>query len=289
MQILKAIKSGALRSVSTWKGVLIIWFSLLLLISLLVIPMKGALRSGLGNSMITEKLADGINIEVFAELGQVFSSLISFFASGFLLVLLAGFLLNVFFAGGLFGTLRGASGKFLSSEFFKASARNFWSFMVISLILSLIIMTLLFIIVGIPLGIVSQSQTASEGSMQTAVKITGLIFLLLLPILLLVADYSRAWQVSADHPACFKAIGYGFSRTFKTFLTSYPLMIIVLLIQILFGWFVLTVIPGLRPASGIGVFLLFLLTQLLFVIKILLRAWRYGSVTALMEQNPKRL
>ena len=92
MQILKAIKSGVLRAVITWKGVLIIWFFLLLLISLLVIPMKGALRSGLGNSMITEKLAEGINIEVFAELGQVFSSLISFFASGFFLVLLAGFL-----------------------------------------------------------------------------------------------------------------------------------------------------------------------------------------------------
>jgi len=289
MQIFKAIKSGALRSVSTWKGILIIWFSLLLLISLLVIPMKGALRSGLGNSMITEKLADGVNIEVFAELGQIFSSLISFFASGFFLVLLAGFLLNVFFAGGLFGTLRGASGKFLSSEFFKASARNFWSFLVISLIISLIILTLLFIILGIPLGIISQSQTDPEGSIYTVGKIAGLIFLLLLPILLLVADYSRAWQVSADNPACFKAIGYGFNQTFKTFLTSYPLMIIVLLVQILFGWFVLTAMPGMRPASGIGIFLLFLLTQLLFLIKILLRVWRYGSVTALMEQNPKRL
>lgn len=44
-------------------------------------------------------------------------------------------------------------------------------------------------------------------------------------------------------------------------------------------------IPGIRPFTGGGILLLFILSQLLFFIKVMLKAWRYGSVTSLMEQN----
>lgn len=40
-----------------------------------------------------------------------------------------------------------------------------------------------------------------------------------------------------------------------------------------------------KPVTGGGVVLLFILSQLLFFIKILLKGWRYGSVTMLMEIN----
>lgn len=40
-----------------------------------------------------------------------------------------------------------------------------------------------------------------------------------------------------------------------------------------------------KPVTGGGVVLLFILSQLLFFIKILLKGWRYGSVTKLMEIN----
>jgi membrane protein YdbS with pleckstrin-like domain len=63
-------------------------------------------------------------------------------------------------------------------------------------------------------------------------------------------------------------------------------MAVVLIVQILFGWLIFSIIPGMRPASGGGVFLLFLLSQILFIIKLMLRAWRYGSVTSMLEQHP---
>jgi hypothetical protein len=101
----------------------------------------------------------------------------------------------------------------------------------------------------------------------------------------LVADYARAWQVRSDRPACFKAIGFGFSNTFSNFRASYPLMLVILSVQILFFILVFTTIPGWRPVSAAGTILLFLLSQILFFIKVFLKVWRYGSVTALMEQN----
>jgi len=285
MKIFISIKAGILRSAKSWKGVAIVWFCSLLLVSLVAIPMKGALKSGFGNSMITEKLTNGINVEVFADLGANFRSLISSFSSGLLMAILIGFQINAFLSGGLFNSLKGLSGKFSVAEFFRASAKNFWSFMIISFIISVIILFLTIIIIVIPVSIVSQAEVSSEGAAFRTGIITTSIFLLFLPILLLVADYARAWQASHEKNACFKAINFGFSRTFMTFFSSYPLMVILLIVQFLYGWFVLSIVPGMKPVTGGGVVLLFILSQLLFFIKILLKGWRYGSVTKLMEIN----
>ncbi|MCX6255279.1 MAG: hypothetical protein NTV31_12480 [Bacteroidia bacterium] len=285
MKILIAIKSAALRSLKLWKGVLVVWFSSLLLVSMLAIPMKGVLNSAFGRSMITEKLVDGINIEVLMDLGATFKSLISYFSTGFFLAILIGFIMNAFLTGGLFDCLKISSGKFSAGEFFRSSAKNFWSFLVISLIISLIVLLLAILIVAVPVGIVGHADMKSDGAVfKTGIFVIS-VFLLLLMILFLVADYARAWQVSKEKNACFKAIGFGFRQTFKTFLSSYPLMIIIMIVQVFYGWLVLTILPGMKPATRGGVFLLFLLSQFLFFNKILLKAWRYGSVTSLMEQN----
>ena len=289
MKILHSIKSAALRTMNLWKGALIIWFLSLLLVSMLAMPIKGALNSGFGKSMITEKLADGLNFEVFADMGAAFRSIMSFFSVGLFMAILVGFILNAFFTGGVFERLKESSGKFSAGEFFRASAKNFWSFLVISLIISLIILVLAFLIIGIPLSIVGQSDSSPEGALFQTGLIVLSIFFLLLTVLLLVADYARAWQVTMDRNVCFKAIGFGFSQTFKTFLSSFPLMIILLVVQLSFGWLVLKILPGMRPATGGGVFLLFLLSQLLFLLKIMLKIWRYGNVTSLMEISTQKI
>jgi hypothetical protein len=108
----------------------------------------------------------------------------------------------------------------------------------------------------------------------------------ILPILLLVSDYARVWQVRSSDSAGFKAIGIGFKQTFKYFISSYPVMFINMTIQLLFSWFMMKFVLGMGPQEGGGIFLLFVLTQFLFIIKILLRVWRYGSVTSMFEKHP---
>ena len=285
MKIFIAFKTAAKRSLRSWKGILIIWFFSLLLVSLLAIPMKSALNSGFSSSMITEKLNDGINLEVFSDLGGALKSIISFFSSGFFLLLIAGFIINAFLSGGLFSCLKGSSGKFSAEEFFRASAVNFWSFLVILLIISSIIFLLAIVVIVLPMTLVSNSEIPQEGSLFRTFIIVAPVYSILLALLLLVADYARAWQVSKEQNACFKAVGYGFARSFKTFLSSFPLMILVLLVQVLYGWLVLSLLSEMRPVTGGGVLLLFLLSQVLFIVKIALKVWRYGSVTSLMEMN----
>jgi hypothetical protein len=285
MKVLIAVKIAVFRSLKSWKGILIIWFLSLLLVSLLALPVRGSLNSGFGSSMITERLIDGIDFEVFSDLGEALTSLISYLSSGFFLLLVVGFLLNIFLSGGLFNSLKGSSGKFSTGEFFRASAKYFWSFLVILSVISIIVVVLAFLVVGVPMSLVGNADVPKEGALLKTFILFSSVFILLLILLLLVADYARAWQVSEERNACFKAIGFGFSQTFRTFRSSYLLMLFLSVIQVLFGGLVLKILPGMKPVSGGGVFFLFLISQSMFIIKVLLKVWRYGSVTSLMELN----
>jgi len=106
--------------------------------------------------------------------------------------------------------------------------------------------------------------------------------------MLLVTDYARAWQVSNDKLNSFRALGFGFSETFGKFWSSLPLMVLMLLIQLLYIGLVFVLVSGWMPDTGRGVIFLFIGSQLLFIIKIFLKFWRYGSVTSLMELHGEK-
>jgi hypothetical protein len=287
MKIFIAVQSAIMGSLKSWRVLLIMWFVSLLLVSLVVIPMKGALNSDFRTSMITEKFSDGFNIEVFTDLGTNLKSLISYFTAGFFMVIFIGFLLNAFMTGGLFNSLRKTNADFSVVESFRVSAKKFWSFLGISLIINVIGIILLAVVIIFPTAIatLSQGEMPAGSAVFKMIIIVLPVFLLLLTLLLLVADYARAWQVAKEPNNCFRAVGFGFRQTFRTFFSSYLLMILLLIVQFLYGWLVISILPGMRPVTGRGVFLLFILSQFLFFVKILLKAWLYGSVTSLMEQN----
>lgn len=286
MNIKNPIISGAVRSIKSIKGVLAIWLATLFIVSLVAIPMKSSINSVLGSSMITEKLNEGINIDVLTDFGTNLSTIVSALRSGIFLLILSGFLLNVFFNGGLFTTLRNGEEKYSSSEFFSSAGTCFWPFLLITVIMSLIILVLSLIVFGIAFGIAGAPDSPAEGARYKAAIIGGIIFVVILPVFILVADYARVWQVASTKSAGFKAIGVGFKQTFRHFFSSYPVMFVNMTIQVLFAGFVLKFITGMGPHSGGGIFLLFLVSQFFFIIKILLRVWRYGSVTSMFEQHP---
>ena len=81
-----AIRIALLRSLKLWRVILIAGLILLLLTSMLALPVRGALNSGFGRSMITDRLHNGFDVEVFADLGDSLKNLISYFSSGFFIL-----------------------------------------------------------------------------------------------------------------------------------------------------------------------------------------------------------
>ena len=108
--------------------------------------------------------------------------------------------------------------------------------MVISGILYLIVILLIIIVIVVPVSVAGKAESAPEGIVFKTLVISCSIFLLFMSLILLVADYARAWQASRTQNACFRALGFGFSQTFRTFLSSYPLIITLLIIQALPAW-----------------------------------------------------
>lgn len=285
MKIFKAIKDGFIRSSGSWKGILIVWFVTLVLVSIVSLPMRASLQNSLNGSMVTEKLHNGINLDVFEDLGSGLSNLVSYFSKGLFMIILAGLLINSFFSGGLFHSLKADHGKFSANDFFRASSKNFWSFLSISIIMSLTIMILVIIIVIIPISIMMHQKGNSDYIVFGTGVLMASFFLFVLVIVLLAADYSRAWQVIQTKNAPFRAIGFGFSQTFTTFFSSYPLMLILFILQGLYTWMVLSILGGIKSGTSGGIVLLFLFSQILFIIRLFLKTSRYGSITRMMEIN----
>ena len=285
MKIFLSIKSGFFRSLKAWKGIILLWAISFVTVSFLSVPLRASMKAVFGKSMVIEKLMDGINVDVIGDLGKNLQSIASSLFSGIILLSLVTILINVFITGGLFDSLKAGSGRFTSENFFRASAKNFWSFLVISGILYLIIILLIIIVIVVPVSVAGKAESAPEGIVFKTLCITFSIFLLAMSLILLVADYARAWQASLEKNACFRALGFGFSQTFRTFLSSFPLIIILLLFQALPAWGVIKLIAGYTPVTGGGIFLLFIISQLIIVLKIFLKVLRFGSITSLMEQN----
>jgi len=285
MNVFKSLGSGAVRALRSWKCVLIVWFVTLLIVSLFVIPVKGIMKTGFGSSTITELLRNGINIDVILDLEKYLSGIISYLASGLFLFLLIGIIVYSFFAGGLFKSVSNPAETLSVPCFFRASAKYFWYCLGLWFMISLIILISGVLIIGLPVGLISQSEKSAGNLLPIAAIVCGSLFIIWLLILLLVADYSRAWLISAEKPALFKAFGFGFSTTFSHFGPSFLMMLMIMILMVLFGWLASSIIGIWKPETGGGVFILFLVSQLLFFIKIMLKTWRYGSVTTLMEIN----
>ncbi|MBP7730330.1 MAG: hypothetical protein KA114_01705 [Bacteroidales bacterium] len=281
MNIIRHISSGFIRSLRCWKWILVIWISSLLMILLFAVPLESAVKNILGSSMITEKISEGFLLDVISNSGAGFDVVFSSFIAGFSIVILLGILMNNYFAGGLFGSVRSASRPGKSSVFFGNAGSNFWSFLLIYIMFFVAFFILASLIIGIPAVI--NWESISENPLGIIYGWPVIAFVFLIPVLTLILDYSRAWQVSSDSKNAFKATGNGIKLLFKRFFPSYFAILPVFIIYVLYALFAARVIIYSKPTNGSGIFLVFVLGQILAILKIFIRSWRYGVVTNLYE------
>lgn len=285
MKIFDSLTTGFLRALKAWKGVLIITISLLIAALLIINPVKRALNLAFGSSIALNEFLQNSSFDILVDLSNNITGLRSIFASGILLLIPAGILFYTFFSGGLFSYLRKDQGRFSVARFFKESAQYFWPFLGITLLISLMGLFVSLFLTGIIYGISSVAESDSV-TLQTILKaVSVLVMVVVMSVIFLIADYSRAHCVSDNKPPLFKSIGYGFKSTFGKFFPSFLMMVILIIVQVFFVWLITLLIMSWNPRSGIILFIMFVLSQVLVFVRMLLRSWRYGSVTSLMERS----
>ncbi len=278
-----AFTSGAGRALRSVKALVIMWFITFAMLAVFAFPLRSFIIAALGNTTSTSLLNEGFSISYFMDLGQAFEPMMSAITGGILIVMLVFFLLYVFMNGGLFDSLLTNSYAYKPGDFFRSSARFFLSYMIITLLIMLMILAVVFLVAAVPLIIQGAGSGGSEEATWKLVGILRIVVILILPVFLLVADYARVWLAANDHRKVFKALAYGFRATFRSFLSSYFFMLIMLIVQGLYAMLVAKILSDYSPQTGEGLFVLFLLTQLLFLFKLYLRAVRYGGVAELYQ------
>lgn len=277
MSLFKTLKNGAVNAASSYKLILLVWITILVLALAVAFPLRASFNMIFGSSMAIERLNDGFDIGLAGDIGRPFGSLMASLSAGSFLILAAGFFLMTFFAGGFFRRFTLAWGGLRVSDFLRASANNFIPFLKIALLMMLIIGVYTFVLIGLP-GILNM---ALSGSQMPSGKFMYLLYgfwALGLPVWLFVADASRRWIASTGSKKVFRALGSGFRLLKERFWLSYLTVLAVLIINAIFiavtFWFAATAMPD----RGIEVFLFFIAAQSLFILRLFMKAWRYAAV-----------
>jgi hypothetical protein len=277
MALVRVLKKGAADAALSYKQLLVIWVVSLIMILFVSFPLRVMLNAVFGNSMAVMRLTDGFDAGLLGDVGKPFLYLLSAAGTGGLLLLLAGFLLYTFFAGGLFASYATAWGGLKMTAFIKESARNFLPFLKINLLTLLIIAGYTFVVLGIP---AAARMALSKGSMPEGGSMAFLYFIWILglPLWLFVADASRRWIAATGSDRAFRAMGAGFRALKERFWLSYGTVLLILIFNAIFIFLSFWYLTSSVPEKGGMIFLFFILSQIMVFIRLFMKAWRYASV-----------
>ncbi len=284
MSFLKTIKNGAAVTASSYKLILVIWVSMLVLTLAAGYPLKVFMNSVFGNSMITERLTDGFDIALAGDIGKPFGALMASVTAGTVLVGTAGFFLMVFFAGGLFRRFTLAGGSLKVSEFLRASASGFIPFLKVTLLMMLIIAGYTLVVIGLP-ALVMVLASGSQMPSGNGIYIFYVIWAAGMPVWLFIADASRRWMAATGSRQVFRAIGNAFRTLRERFWLNYSIVLTVVLLNALMIIAVMWFAAVVTPDKGVMVFLFFLATQALVIVRLMMKAWRYAVVCEAVQQK----
>jgi len=277
MALIRTLSRGAAAAASSYKLIMLMWVVTLVMILFVSVPLKSFLVNIFGNSMTVERFADGFDLGLAGDMGKPFVNLVSAMSLGGLLLLVAGFFLYTFFAGGLFASYATAWGGLKANAFIRESARNFLPFLKIAILMLLITGAWTFIVIGIPIIVaMAASKDSTPGS--NILYLFYVIWLLGLPVWLFVADASRRWVAATGSGKVFRALGAGFKALAERLWLSYGIVLVILILNIIFIFLSFWFTAWSVPSKGWMIFLFWLATQALFIIRLFMKAWRYASV-----------
>ena len=277
MNIPKAYIGGFQKAAKSPRMLFILYFSNLVMALLLALPFMGFLKNSFGSSALFESLLEGFNFTAFSNLMYYNSDGILAILGSIKWLILAYFLLNVFLTGGIIRTLN--KEKFTTNNFFSGAAYNFFRFLGLSVIVTLV-QVLFILLVYVPLGIIFDSlgdKLVSEISYYYW-AIGGFVFHLLIFLLIsMIGDYAKFYLVLNDSFNIFKGFWKGIRYVFSRFLKTYFLYLFLLFIPAVVMYLYWYYEKDMKMATGVGILIVFALQQAFIFLRVFLRVWVLSS------------
>lgn len=279
--IIKTLRQGFRKAIRIPGILILFWAANLVTAYLINAPFQTALKATTESSLLADRLAAGLDMNLLIELFQVNRGLAA--ATGRLALVLGLFYLiaGVFISAGAFEVLRPFEER---KGFWSGAAKHFWPFLRV-----FIWMIPFVVLMGVGLFLADLIRKAVVGAdplqstaFWSTLSLLALAFLGLF-CLTLIADYARAFLVARDEKRARKAVWES-----VRFILGHPvktggfLLFVFLLsgiISVLMNW-VAGALGVLDSNSAIG---LFLVGQALVLIRLFLRFTRYAGTIYLFD------
>jgi hypothetical protein len=259
----------------------IVWFYLLNLIfaHFGAAAFSKAAHSILDHSFQADKLLHGFNVEVFVELlaRPEFGPLSSSATPAMLFAVLFFVASLLFMPGVLLGYA--SDHRLPREEFYRASGRNVWRFVRLSLFFTVIAGTLGGVLLGAQNALINAADQTSNERLPFFIQLAGTaIVFLVLTVTRIWFDLAQADVALRDQTAVRKSVAVGFGKmrhNFGRLLVSYVLIAIAALVVLVCGillWH--AIVP---PSSVLGAFIVGQATLVLFLAA---RFWQRATVVA---------
>jgi hypothetical protein len=269
MNILQAFSSGFRRALSEWKMMILLYAVNLLAALPLALAFQATLSSGLGMSMDSAHLMEGLDFSVMRDFLNLHGDGVGALLQQILWLLLVYMILNTFLAGGILTVVRGKKGNFSASAFFGGCGMYFLRFLRLFLIFGVLLIVILAILGGVLGAITSVIIDSATSEITDVWARVSMVVLLMLPLMLviMIADYAKIIVVAQDEHSMIKTAWWSTRLVFRNLFRTFGLEVLMMLIPV--GLFALYVALDLSigMSSGVTILVMFVIQQLFIMSK----------------------
>ena len=215
--------------------IFVIYFTTLILASMITFPFRASLKKAFGHSMLPDKLLYGFNFTIFSDIIKNHGDLLFPFIQIMFWAGLLYIFFSIFFTGGILNTFQYEKNRFSMQTFFEGCGKFFLRFFRLTIFVFLLNI-IIAVIVYVPFGFIFESYSETASSEKAiALLIAGVVtvHLLLIIFSLIISDYAKIRIVVEDTRKVFKTFWLSIKFVFKHFVGTYLLYLLLLIFPFL--------------------------------------------------------
>jgi len=278
---MKAIPSflyGFKASVKSVRMILLIYLSYLVIALLLAIPFFGLFRSAAGNSQLPGSLMNGFDATAIRELLASGGKMFAFYLKAFVPWIFIFLLFQIYLNGGILSWVSNPRGKFSINRFHTNGRKFFWRFLKLT-VYFIIIHLIICLIIYLPYSLITGSGSGlTDRQVMNPLFIYAGVHAVVLVFVFMWSDMAKSGLYREDSSKVLKTIFRSLKIAFRRFFSFYFLGLLLLIIPTLafIGFYLIR--SGLVVNTTGMILIVFVLQQVLVLIRVIFRTWRLAAV-----------